>query len=156
MEAHTASIGKSIFRSNLVKTIANSGNMKTIKLTTVSAIFVLILSTSTLFGQDSNISKSTPEQRAKFQTEQMNKKLPLKADQYEAVYAINIKFAKETEPYIRETDGKMKKLRELKAIQNKKSEEMKAILTPDQYKKYEELQKENREKAKDKYRESKK
>jgi hypothetical protein len=130
--------------------------MKTLKLILGFGIVSLVLAFHTMYAQEFDISKSTPEQRAKLQTEQMKAKLPLAADQYESVYAVNLKFAKESEPYIKEIDSKMAKLRELKAIQNKKSQEMKTLLTPAQYKKYEELQKENREKVKQRYKDSKK
>lgn len=73
-----------------------------------------------------------PEIRAKKQTERMTGKLGLTADQEAKVYDINLKAARQMAE-ARDKGGDMKE------VQQKKDEELKGVLTPEQMKKYEEI-----------------
>ena len=86
-------------------------------------------------------STRTPEGRAAALTEKMKTELSLTDDQYPSVQAINLKYAQKNETIIKGSDGKFAKYRALKSSQKDKSKEMKAILTIDQYKKYEDMMK---------------
>jgi len=93
-------------------------------------------------------STRTPEGRAAALTEKMKTELSLTDDQYPSVQAINLKYAQKNEGIFKSSDGKFAKYRALKSSQKDKSKEMKAILTSDQYKKYEEMMKEMTEEFK--------
>ncbi len=93
-------------------------------------------------------STRTPEGRAAALTEKMKTELSLTDDQYPSVQAINLKYALKNEQIFKGSEGKFAKFRALKSSQKDKSKEMKAILTSDQYKKYEEMMKEMAEEFK--------
>ncbi len=95
-------------------------------------------------------STRTPGGRAAALTEKMKTELSLTDDQYPSVQAINLKYALKNEQIFKGSEGKFAKFRALKSSQKDKSREMKAILTSDQYKKYEEMMKEMAEEFKNK------
>jgi hypothetical protein len=82
------------------------------------------------------LANSTPEQRAKLQTEFMTRKLALKSDQIPKVEAINLKYAQKMEPVIKGNEGPLMKVRSAKAIDEEKGAELQKVLTPEQYKQY--------------------
>jgi len=84
-------------------------------------------------------SARTPEGRAAALTEKMKTELSLTDDQYPSVQAINLKYAQKNEQIFKGSDGKFAKYKALKSSRKDKGKEMKAILTSDQYKKYEEM-----------------
>jgi hypothetical protein len=93
-------------------------------------------------------STRTAEGRAAALTEKMKTELSLTADQYPSVQALNLKYAQKNEQIFKGSDGKFAKYKALKASQKDKNKEMKAILTSDQYKKYEEMVKQMTEELK--------
>ncbi len=93
--------------------------------------------------------KRTPEERAKFQTEWMSRKLDLNETQLSQVEAINLKYAQKNEPVLKSNERKVAKLKKLKSIQNEKDSELKSVLSADQYKTYQELVDEMKEKVKE-------
>ncbi|HTI94587.1 MAG TPA: hypothetical protein VL727_28535 [Puia sp.] len=96
-------------------------------------------------------STRTPEGRAAALTEKMKTELALTEDQYPSVQAINLKYALKNEQIFKGSDGKFAKYRALKSSQKDKSREMKGILTSDQYKKYEAMTEEMKNKAMEQY-----
>lgn len=91
---------------------------------------------------------STPEQRAKTLTEKMKTELTLTDSQYDKVYEVNLKYAVKNQEILKGSGNKLSKFKSLKSTNEDKSDEMKNLLTEEQYKKYEELQKEQRQEAK--------
>lgn len=76
-------------------------------------------------AQNSSITNRTPEQEAKKQTEKMQKELELDDEQVEKVYELNLKYAKER----KETNSRVDAMKRIR----KKDEELKKILTQEQY-----------------------
>lgn len=88
--------------------------------------------------------RSTPEERAKRQTQEMVEKLGLSDSQKEKIHEINLKYAQPMQQGERPQNMDRDKMRaEFEKRQKEKDTEIKAQLTEDQQKKYEKYQKEN-------------
>jgi hypothetical protein len=84
-------------------------------------------------AQSEDLSSLTPEDRATKWTQWMKKELKISAEQEPTVHEINLKYAQQTES-IRAQDGSRKsKFQEVKAVDSAKDEELKTVLTPDQF-----------------------
>lgn len=84
------------------------------------------------------------EQRAAQFTSQMREQLSLTAAQEPAVAALNLKYTRQMGPVL--AGGRsLSTLRQLRALQQAKDQEMKAVLTKDQCKQYEKLRDEQRQ-----------
>ncbi|SEW47242.1 hypothetical protein SAMN05421841_3473 [Chryseobacterium wanjuense] len=94
---------------------------------------------TSLSAQTKKLKDSTPEQRAKMQTEWMKTKLALNTTQVQQVYALNLQYAQKNDPVIQSNEGKRAKFKKLKAFQKEKSDALSHILDAGQYKKYQEL-----------------
>lgn len=94
---------------------------------------------TSLSAQTKKLKDSTPEQRAKMQTEWMKTKLALNTTQAQQVYALNLQYAQKNDPVIQSNEGKRAKFKKLKAFQKEKSDALSHILDAGQYKKYQEL-----------------
>jgi|SRR5262249_42596118 len=92
------------------------------------------------------LANSTPEMRAKIQTEFMTKKLGLKADQIPKVQEINLKYAQKMEPVLKGNEGPLVKMRAAKAIDQDKEAELGKVLSKEQYQQYLASKEEMREK----------
>lgn len=99
----------------------------------------MIMAFTHLTAQSKSLKDSTPEQRAKMQTEWMKTKLALNSSQTRQVYDLNLQYAKKNEPILQSNEGKMAKFKKLKAIQQEKSFVLSKILTDEQFKKYQEM-----------------
>jgi hypothetical protein len=86
------------------------------------------------------LAKTTPQERATIQTGFMKKKLGLSGEELAKVDAINLKFAEKAEPVIKGSDGPFMKMRAMRSLQTEKNGELKTVLTPDQYAKYQAAQ----------------
>jgi len=104
-------------------------------------------------GQPSSYSDSlkasTPEQRAKMQSDKMKEKLVLTDDQYKQVSDLNLVYAKKMDPILHSDEGRFKKYRQAKSLMDEKDKKLKVILTSDQYKQYEDFKKEMMDKMRD-------
>jgi len=118
-----------------------------IQLSTVFLAVSLLAGAATASAQSTD-STRTAEARASKLTEKMKTELALTDEQYPKVQAINLKYAQKNEDIFREGGGRFAKFRALKSSQKDKSKEMKAVLTSDQYKKYEQMMDEMKNKAK--------
>jgi excinuclease UvrABC ATPase subunit len=101
------------------------------------------------------IKNSTPEDRAKMQTQMMKTKLNLDSLTGLKVYDINLKAAQKMEPVLKGDSGKLAMFRQMKSIDADKDKEFKAVLSPAQYKAYEAAKEEMKEKMKEKMQERK-
>jgi len=99
----------------------------------------LCMTLTNVLAQAQKLKDSTPEQRAKMQTEWMKTKLALNATQVEQVSALNLQYARKNEPIIQSNEGKLSKFKKMKALQHEKSNALSQILDTAQYKKYLEL-----------------
>jgi len=92
----------------------------------------------------------TPEERAKKQTEMMKQQLQLNETQATQVEQINAKYAAQSDQLKQEVKDKMK------AQGSQKNAELKAVLTPEQYAKLEQIRKDRKEQMKSKKEQMKK
>jgi len=100
-------------------------------------------------GYSDSLKASTPEQRAKMQSDKMKEKLVLTDDQYKQVSDLNLVYAKKMDPILHSDEGRFKKYRQARTLMNEKDKRLKGILTSDQYKQYEDLKKEMMDKMRD-------
>jgi hypothetical protein len=94
-------------------------------------------------------SAHTAESRATALTEKMKTQLSLTDDQVPQVQTINLKYAQKNQEIWAGTGGRFAKFKALKSSQKDKSKELKAVLDKDQYKKYEVMQQEMKDKARE-------
>lgn len=102
------------------------------------------------YAQNGENSK-TPEERAKALSDKMKTELSLTDEQYEKVQAVNLKYAKKNDEILKSSKGKLSKYKSVKASQDEKKKEMKAILTEEQFKKYEDTMEEKQNEARERY-----
>ncbi len=98
----------------------------------LSAIFWLITAVK---AQD-NIKDKSPEERAKMQTEWMQKELKLDSAVLPAVQAINVKYANKMETLKNSSDSRYSKLQTFKSLSDQKDKELKTVFTATQYNLY--------------------
>ena len=96
-----------------------------------------------------SISDKTPEQRAEALTAVMKSKLQLNLEQVPRVQAINLVYALKNEPVIKSDARKRAKFKQLKALQKDKDNELEKVLTAEQFKQYQALKEELKEKIKE-------
>ena len=108
--------------------------MRTILTTLALAVGMSLMAQDASAGKD----KKTPEERAAKRTEQMSKDLGLSSEQVAKVNTINLNFARYSSDV--EAAGKGADVEgRTKALKAKRDAELKAVLTPEQYTKYEEI-----------------
>ena len=115
---------------------------------TLTAIALLLQAMA--FGARAQLDKlenTTPEQRAKAQTDLMVSRLGLNPEQTTQVAALNLKYANKAEPVLKGSEGPLMKLRHLRQFGEQKEAELKGILTPAQFQKYLVSKEEMKEKA---------
>lgn len=79
------------------------------------------------------LKRSTPEQRAKFQTAFLQKKLTLTSDQLPKVEKINSDTAQKMDPVLKGDQGPLVKMRAMRAIEQQKEAALRGVLTPAQF-----------------------
>ncbi|MET0394391.1 MAG: hypothetical protein ABW019_14690 [Chitinophagaceae bacterium] len=114
------------------------------------ALAVLFFFAGTASAQD---SLKTTEGRARAISQKMKTELSLSDDQYNKVYEINLKYAQQNETIRKSSDDRMAKMQAIKAGNEAKNNELKAVLTKEQFEEYKKMQKELREEAKEKMKE---
>ncbi|WP_431215505.1 hypothetical protein ACQ86N_12895 [Puia sp. P3] len=121
-----------------------------IRFATVFLAAFLLVGTVAARAQSAD-STRTAEGRANQLTERMKTELSLTEEQYPKVQAINLRHAQKNEAIFQGTGARFAKFRSLKSSQKDKSKEMKSVLTSDQYKKYEQMMEEMKNKARQQY-----
>ena len=116
----------------------------------VAAMSLLIVVTAGAQSEMEKLESSTPEERARLQTEMMKTKLGLTTDQTPKVAAINQKYAQRMEPIIKSQEGPLMRLRQMREVGQAKEAELKGVLSPEQFQKYLAEKQEMREKFEDK------
>lgn len=121
--------------------------MKTLTLTTL--ILCLLSLVNVAQGQErleSFMTETTPEERAQLQTDYMKESLALTSDQEIKVHDLNLKYAKKMQAVYNAPERKFQKLKSMKGVSTEKDQEMKGILSSDQYATYEKNKEEMKEK----------
>jgi len=116
----------------------------------VAAMSLLIVVAAGAQNEMEKLKSSTPEERARLQTEMMKTKLGLTPDQTPKVAAINQKYAQRMEPIIKGQEGPLMRLRQMREVGQAKEAELKGVLSPEQFQKYLAEKQEMREKFEDK------
>ena len=116
----------------------------------VAAMSLLIVVAAGAQTEMEKLKSSTPDERARFQTEMMKAKLGLTSDQTPKVAAINQKYAQRMEPIIKGQEGPLMRLRQMREVGQAKEAELKGVLSPEQFQKYLAEKQEMREKFEDK------
>jgi len=114
------------------------------------AVSLLIVVAAGAQNEMEKLKSSTPEERARLQTEMMKTKLGLTPDQTPKVAAINQKYAQRMEPIIKGQEGPLMRLRQMREVGQAKEAELKGVLSPEQFQKYLAEMQEMREKFEDK------
>jgi len=115
-----------------------------------AAMSLLIVAAAGAQNEMEKLKSSTPEERARLQTEMMKTKLGLTPDQTPKVAAINQKYAQRMEPIIKGQEGPLMRLRQMREVGQAKEAELKGVLSPEQFQKYLAEKQEMREKFEDK------
>jgi hypothetical protein len=113
------------------------------------AINCLLLTTPLKLNAQSNTPRRSAEERAKAQTEKMKETLTLNDTLYQAVYDINLKYAKKMNEAAKKREIKRSELEKGKSMQEDKEKELKSILTDEQYKKYQDTKDQRKPEAKE-------
>ncbi len=104
-------------------------------------VVTMLLAIAVTFASAQQRQRMSAEERAKNQTESMEKDLSLTADQKTKVQAINLDIAKKMDEQMQaasgDRDAMMAKMQELNTDRNN---QLKAVLTDDQFKKYTDMQ----------------
>jgi len=87
-------------------------------------------------AQFAKLKNTTPEMRAKVQTELMKAKMQLNPAQESQVAALNLKYAQKMEPLIQGSQGPFMEMREAREINEEKEAELKKIVSKEQFEAY--------------------
>jgi len=113
-------------------------------------IALCLLAGATAFGGELDALKNTtPEQRAQAQTAMMKAKLGLTDEQVSKIGALNLKYAEQMDPIIKGSEGPFMKARDARNVEDQKEAELKGLLSPDQFQKFQTMKEEMREKLMD-------
>ena len=102
----------------------------------------ILIASSTVFAQQGQMPKRTPEERAQRQSQWMQQNLSLTDDQNKKVYDIMLSSAKQMDD-ARSAGGDMRT--QMQDINAKRDAAMKGVLTADQYQKYQQHTQEMRQ-----------
>jgi len=107
------------------------------------------------WAQDAaQLAKVPPSVRAGVQTTYMADKLHLTPEQRSQVEAINLKFANQMQPVLEGSSGPWARMREAKKLEEAKDSELRPVLSADQFKAYQAMKDELKERVKQKALES--
>jgi hypothetical protein len=112
------------------------------------AVFLLVGATA-LAGELDQLKNTSPAERAAAQTMMMKSKLGLTDDQVSKIRALNLKYAEQMQPIIVGSEGPLMKMRDARNVEEQKEAELKGLLTPDQFQKFQTMKEEMREKLMD-------
>jgi len=107
-----------------------------------AALLVIITFSSFAQGRQDGfreLFRKSPETRAQVVTMAMKNKLDMDETQAEKALQVNLKYAKLSQPYLKVEGVAMENTVELLTLNQKRSAELKAILTPEQITKAEDI-----------------
>jgi hypothetical protein len=100
------------------------------------AVILFVFGMPQAFAQLDELKNTTPGERASLQTELMKSKLALTAEETQAVADLNLKYANRMEPIIKGSSNSLSKMFQMRKINNEKETELKRILSPQQWEKF--------------------
>ena len=100
------------------------------------AVILFVFEMPQAFAQLDELKNTTPGERASLQTELMKSKLALTAEQTQAVADLNLKYANRMEPIIKGSSNSLSKMFQMRKINNGNETELKRILSPEQWEKF--------------------
>lgn len=100
-------------------------------------------------AQTTERTKLTAEERAQKWTDWMKTELAVTAEQEPKVHAINVKYANQMDDVKSEGGDRRSKFKDARENSKAKDEELKAVLTPDQFTKYTEKKQEMQQKIRE-------
>lgn len=121
-------------------------------LTKISILLVVLIATSLAHHAAAQTTERTPltaAKRAQKWTDWMKKDLGLTAEQEPKVHAINVKYADQVDDIKAAEGDRRSKVKEVRANSKAKDEELKAVLTPEQFTKYTEKKQEKQQKIRE-------
>lgn len=110
--------------------------------------FMMMFSVAVM-AQDKTQHK--PEEKAKMMSDKMKTELTLTDEQYQKVQAINLDFATKSSALKKEGGDKSAWGEKMKPIKEEHTKSLKAVLTPEQFTKYESWKEDMKSKEKDKH-----
>ena len=113
-----------------------------------SLVSALLLAASGASAQGQALEKlagTTPQQRAGIQTMFLKSKLGLSAEQAQKLEAINLKYAQQMQPILESSERPLMKMGQVHRVEEAKDAEMRQLLSPEQYSKYQASKEELRE-----------
>lgn len=122
------------------------------KVMKISILMVVLITAGFAHQATAQTAERTPltaEERAQKWTDWMKKELTLTAEQEPKIHAINLKYADQVDDIKAEEGDRRSKFKEVRATNKAKDEELKAVLTPEQFTKYTEKKQESRQKMRE-------
>ena len=114
-----------------------------------AALVVAVLASQAPAADLDALKDTTPAERAKAQTAMMKTKLGLSDAEVAKIGPINMKYAERMEPIIKGSEGPLKRMEAVHAVEQAKETELKGVLTADQFAKFEANKQEMMEKLAD-------
>lgn len=130
-----------------------TGKMKWIVVVALTLTTVAGWAQSRMEKLDKLYAETTPQERAELQTERMTEKLSLNESQKTQVYDLNLRYAEKMQQTYTGGGGKLQRLKQMRAISQEKDQELKKVLTPEQYALYEKHREEMKEAMRERSRE---
>lgn len=118
----------------------------------ISLLFIGI--TVNVFSQSKIENLPSAEKRAEFQTAMMVKEFELSEEQEEKITQINLEKAKEADAVFK-ISNRRERYKAYRKLTNKKNEQLKEVLTTEQYEHYQKRKKEFRKKLIEQYKKDK-
>jgi|GEM_PF-302857 len=152
-------------KSNLHKQQSNADNVRLLKNNSrikpdlfklIMGAFIMIQVPFLASAQEADFKNSTPEERARFQTEWMQSELSLDSTVITSVYNINLKYSEKTQSIMNSGASKMQKYKDFKATSDAKDSELKSVFTKEQYKLYQQKKEEIKQKMRERIQEKRK
>ncbi|MBT1710811.1 hypothetical protein KK062_21395 [Fulvivirgaceae bacterium PWU5] len=123
--------------------------MKVMKISMLLAVLIAGSFGQQATAQTAERTSLTAEERAQKWTDWMKKELTLTAEQEPRVHAINVKYADQMDGIKAEEGDRRSKFKEVRETNKAKDEELKAVLTPEQFTKYTEKKQERQQKMRE-------
>jgi phage portal protein BeeE len=123
--------------------------MKTMKISMFLAALIAGFLFQDAAAQTTERTKLTAEERAQKLTEWMKKELTLTAAQEPTVHAINLKYADQMDDIKASEGDRRSKFKDAKATGKAKDDELKAVLTPEQFTIYSQKKEEMKQKMRE-------
>ena len=96
-------------------------------------VLLVLVSALPAAAQFEVLAKTTPEQRAQFQTDFMKKNLDLNTEQLEKISEINLSMATHAEPILKGDSSRFSKAMKIRKLEAKREKSLRVVLTKEQF-----------------------